>query len=776
MSCIIRQFVSTAVDKVYTDKEYTKTVKDAIRKFLNGEIAKIGTSVGVDVPTLVKTEEGMQVAAAKVPFYDLPKDYYKQLNRLVKQVVGPKVTTNQYLAFSKATLARLVVVGGQYDKGEITLSKKPNQTALEMDAKGMFEQWYVEESPYAVQFQAMNEEQVVKALATDPMYARLSKEYTPQIMAEMMAEWGKVNGMHTLAHEMVHAGSREFMTANPEHANTKRVKELYREALANKADILSMMGKGANEYWTRSVDEFVAEGLSNPDLVYALKNSRTKERSRLSNVFKDLVETLLKMVGIDNTSNVYTYLMDGYIAMVESTAKPKAANTLLDKLNSKAELQESNSLLVPTKVSSDVRIPKGFTAKDETHLTVLGFPQGKELTALFAKSPELKAKLEKLIEKADFSYTLKDDAYRIERDREAWVDWQDQSKGKETIHEEAVIQLVDAPGVEKFIGEANKLLGTNFPVPFPHISLATKGSKLGIGIANKAAFDALTKEQLDSTNTAEMMTPNHKMKTGFNEIKNVFSAKTNGQALDAIVEYVKDKEEYKEEMQFFSAVKTSGVIDNTPFIVEWASKGFKHIDTKRGVLGSYNRATNRIAMRGDLQTDTFVSAYMHEVVHALTLDGYYTNNEFRSKIDSLYKAALRIKDYRGIPGTMGDYYGLTDAQEFMAEVLSNPDFMYELDKYYAPFHEEANKNSILSEFLEAIKTYIVERLTRMDKSIKPDRLGTTTINVINNYIDVLNAVDNSPVTTRPSSKSRSKPAAKSKLSSAIIDEINKCVG
>lgn len=168
----------------------------------------------------------------------------------------------------------------------------------------------------------------------------------------------------------------------------------------------------------------------------------------------------------------------------------------------RANLQESNSLLVPVKVNSDVRISKGFTAKDETHLTVLGFPQGKELTKLFAESPELKAKLEKLIENADFSYTLKDDVYRIERDREAWVDWQDQSKGKENIHEEAVIQLVDAPGVEKFIGKANKLLGTNFPVPFPHISLATKGSKLGIGIADKTAFDALTKERLDSTSTA----------------------------------------------------------------------------------------------------------------------------------------------------------------------------------------------------------------------------------------------------------------------------------
>ena len=168
----------------------------------------------------------------------------------------------------------------------------------------------------------------------------------------------------------------------------------------------------------------------------------------------------------------------------------------------KAELQEgSNSLLVPIEKPNYINYllnkVNGFDEKSEVHLTVLGFPQGKELSKIFTEDPKKRQLVEDLISKSDFSYIPTNDIYRIERDRESWIDWKDQSKGKEIIHEEAVIQLVKAPGVEIFINEINELLDTNFPVPFHHISLGVKGSKLGIGIADKSAFDKLSKEKIE---------------------------------------------------------------------------------------------------------------------------------------------------------------------------------------------------------------------------------------------------------------------------------------
>lgn len=262
----------------------------------------------------------------------LPREYYNSINRLVKKVIGTKVTTSKYLAFSRATLENLAVIGGKFAKDRVVLSKRPNQEALEREAKGMLQKWFLEESPYGVKYQAMEVAELVEALRNDPEYKAIGSEFTPKVAAEMVAAWGNVNGAHTLAHEIVHAGSKQFMVENPEHEATKRVNELYQEAMANKEEVLRLMGKGANTYWTTSVDEFIAEGLSNPDLVYALKNLRTEEMGRLSNLFRDLVAKLLEMVGMGTGSNVYEYLMDGYAAMIESIAKPTAANEVLDQL------------------------------------------------------------------------------------------------------------------------------------------------------------------------------------------------------------------------------------------------------------------------------------------------------------------------------------------------------------------------------------------------------------------------------------------------------------
>ena len=190
-----------------------------------------------------------------------------------------------------------------------------------------------------------------------------------------------------------------------------------------------------------------------------------------------------------------------------------------EKSTKEVSLDDKNkTLLIPIEKVDGINNPlvkdeldNEFTPKKEFHLTVLGFPQGKEIKGILEDNPELAEKIQELIDNADFSYNPTDDFYTISRDREAWIDWQDQSKGKETIHEEAIIQLIEAPGVETFINDLNKLLGTDFPVPFAHISLATKGTPMGIGIANEAAFKGLNPVKLGSV--AEPEGPTNKATT-----------------------------------------------------------------------------------------------------------------------------------------------------------------------------------------------------------------------------------------------------------------------
>lgn len=264
----------------------------------------------------------------------LPREYYNTLNKIVRKILGPKVTTSEYLAFSKATLEGISVVGGQYARGKVLLSKKPRQAALEAQAQGIFEQWYTEESPYALGYQNIDDPQdFVDALEKDEIYKGLKEVELPRLKKEMIEGFAAINGMHTLAHELVHVGSIEYMKENPDSDLTKRIYELYNEALENKKDIMWGMGEGRNDYWTKSVEEFIAEGLSNPDLVFSLSNIKAKEgKNKYSSLFKEVLRTLVSMIG-GSKGSIHDYLLDGYLAMLESRPNPKSINpAIFDKM------------------------------------------------------------------------------------------------------------------------------------------------------------------------------------------------------------------------------------------------------------------------------------------------------------------------------------------------------------------------------------------------------------------------------------------------------------
>lgn len=314
------------------------SLADAVAKKLVRELFRYTDTAPTNTQAQAKQKDGtIQYMESRVgkTTNELPKSYYTNLNRMVKKLIGPKVTTSKRLAFSRATIENLAAVSGKYQDGTITLSKTPNQDALKAHMQGVWDEWYVNESPYAKKFQNLDEAALNEALANDPVYKEVAEVGSELIASDFMTNYADVNGAHTLAHEMVHAGTREFMEANPTHKYTVRMNELYKEALSRKADIRYWMRENANDYWMTSVDEFIAEGLSNPDLVMALKNVKTKGRNRFANILTEIVDTALKMLGIDrDESNVYSYLLDGYVAMVESQAKPDAANALMDKMKS----------------------------------------------------------------------------------------------------------------------------------------------------------------------------------------------------------------------------------------------------------------------------------------------------------------------------------------------------------------------------------------------------------------------------------------------------------
>lgn len=134
-----------------------------------------------------------------------------------------------------------------------------------------------------------------------------------------------VNGVdanYVRFHELVHAGSVAYMLANPEDKLTKRVQELYEDVMQNGS-------LDPNGIWMRSKEEFLAEGMSNPDVIKALMGIKPKTpKEYFTNAFDVLIDTALSMLGLDGKrkGTIHDYLVDTFTAMLLTQEQSKIDN------------------------------------------------------------------------------------------------------------------------------------------------------------------------------------------------------------------------------------------------------------------------------------------------------------------------------------------------------------------------------------------------------------------------------------------------------------------
>lgn len=152
------------------------------------------------------------------------------------------------------------------------------------------------------------------------------------------------------------------------------------------------------------------------------------------------------------------------------------------------------------------------------------------------------------------------------------------------------------------------------------------------------------------------------------------------------------------------------------------------------VLGTYSSFQNLIKIIGTLDKKTFETVFLHELIHGVTVNEYKTNKEFSGKIDKLYTYALKFKNYQTSSGVLlGDMYGMENPKEFMSEAMTNPDFIFELSKYYSPTEEVLRKKNIFQQFIELIVDTIKQKIESKGKKYIENNLGTTVLNVVSNY-------------------------------------------
>ena len=283
-------------NKVKNKKLVDKVKKDTLSLFMKiPEVTPIVTNKGID-------------------------SYYDGINAVINNVLPTKVRYDELLAFSKVTIEELL---GDESVKIIVGETKPNNLVLittgkvsDSDVDVFTEKWYLERTKEGRRIAKIQDEDIkYDALLNSKEFKIFKDKNQAEVAARLLNAIKDVNGAHTLTHEMIHVGSSAFMRANPEHPATKKVLALYKEALDNKAYIKEVTGQ---DYWINSVDEFLAEALSNPVLIEQFNNMLTKYgTNRLSTLFKELVDTLLGMLGFTKNDSVYQHVMDGFTAMLE---------------------------------------------------------------------------------------------------------------------------------------------------------------------------------------------------------------------------------------------------------------------------------------------------------------------------------------------------------------------------------------------------------------------------------------------------------------------------
>ncbi len=136
---------------------------------------------------------------------------------------------------------------------------------------------------------------------------------------------------------------------------------------------------------------------------------------------------------------------------------------------------------------------RGLTAKDEFHITVIGFKTGKALSELYAhRSPTEQARIVQAL--YDMAKAISWQAAPLDGGL-LYIEKEYSFRNNKKEKRSSIIQLLEMPGMQEFYTRLNAAIGTDFALPPPHITLFT-GNGTGIGIDSLADLQELKPQQI----------------------------------------------------------------------------------------------------------------------------------------------------------------------------------------------------------------------------------------------------------------------------------------
>lgn len=264
--------------------------------------------------------------AAPVDSKSLNKEYAQKIADLVKGINDLVVTEDGELILKNISYGIEKYVAGQYDpvKNEIKVAIVPSMESAIKAATGQADAIYYQ----FIEEKNVKDEDLQEYMKKDPVYKKL-QDAVPEAAKELIATATEIlntEGVHALTHEYIHAGAAVFMKKHPEHAASKRIKDVF-EKVKHKRHAYKFGRAGVDEYWMTSVDEFLAEALSNPKMMVALSDIKLTYDGALSSALQVVVAAAMKLLGFKQNGSAYEAVLDSFAAIVEAQQTQSTLDT-----------------------------------------------------------------------------------------------------------------------------------------------------------------------------------------------------------------------------------------------------------------------------------------------------------------------------------------------------------------------------------------------------------------------------------------------------------------
>jgi len=235
------------------------------------------------------------------------KMFGKGLGRAIFSIVNPSISKDKAFALSQIRIGINKFAAGEtlIPGGAITIASYVNKVEIKAElSKDMYSQ-LTTMLPVAKALKVLN--------ATD------TTDLLDVEVERVFDIIRKTKGSHFLLHELIHSGSSEYMIINPNEPATRRISMIYKYMLENK-DKFDI----ADTYWQGDVHEFLAEALSNPEVMLALMSVKpTNPVDRLYDMAQILLNTVLQMLGFKGKElgTLFDILLDSNLKILDEVNK-----------------------------------------------------------------------------------------------------------------------------------------------------------------------------------------------------------------------------------------------------------------------------------------------------------------------------------------------------------------------------------------------------------------------------------------------------------------------